>query len=145
VSISRGAERDLLSEAPEGLVVAARTRIRRRSAIGIALLGVIVAGSFLLEAQQAVGVTVQLTGSALAKQYAADLRQFYCLQDEIHAEVPRGAAVAVGSGTVRSQALSELIVLWAKPEPSPQHSGWTLSLVTPGVCEGVGVRAVFHR
>jgi hypothetical protein len=144
VSISRSLERDLLSEASEGLVVAARTRMRRCSVIGIALLGVIVAGSFLVEVQQAVGVTVQVTGSAVAKQYAASLHQFYCLQDEIHRDVPRGAAVAVGSGTVESQALSELVVLWAKPEPSPQHSGWALSLVTPGVCEGVEVRAVLH-
>jgi hypothetical protein len=144
VSIRRDPERDPLSEAPEGLVLAVRTRIRRWRAIGTALMGVIVAGSFLFELQPAVGTTVQLTGSALAQQYAAHLRQFYCLQDEIHGELPRGAAVAVGSGSYDSQVLTELVVLWAKPEPSLQHSGWTLSVVTPGSCEGEGIRAVFH-
>jgi hypothetical protein len=133
-----------LCEAPEGVVLAVRTRIRRRRAIGIALLGLIVAGSFSFELDQAVGVTVQLTAPALAGQYVTNLRQFYCLQDEIHGAVPRGEAVAIGSGTYDAQVLSELVVLWATPEPALRQSGWTLSLVTPGVCEGEGVRAVFH-
>lgn len=133
-----------MSEAPEGSVAAARTGTRTRRAIGIALLAAIVAGSFLVEVQQAVGVTVQFSGPALVQQLTANLRQFYCLQDEIRREVPQGAAVALGGGTVNSQALSQLVVLWAEPEPSLRHSGWTLSLVTPGACDGLGVHAVFH-
>jgi len=111
---------------------------RRSRGIGLAVL----AGTVVASLSVAFANTVHVTydDAQQAQQYSTLLSQFYCLQDAIRAEVPKGSVVDVGSGPA-TQELSELIVLWATPG-SAQDARWHLFLVNPGPCDGEDVRAV---